>query len=514
MTDARAERVPEVVPEVGPEAGGRAGEPAGERVGAPTRSRARVRPAWERRYADVLVLLDAGGAAVGLGVGWLVAASTPDSTLGTNGWAAVVVTGLGLVALWALVLWLSGGYDMRFLGIGFEEYKRVVWSAVKVLAVVAIAAFVTDTDLPPGFVGIVLGVGLTVQVLQRRAVRKGLHRLRESGQCSRQVLVIGAHREVLELVEHLRSAPYAGLHVVAACVPGPERDAARDGDLGVPIVGDVNDPLGAVAAAGVDAVVIADSHTVAGEALRSLAWQLEGTGVQLVVAPAVTQVAGPRIVIRPIAGLPLLQVDEPELSGGQRLLKETFDRIAAALMLVLLSPVLLVLALVVRTGSRGPALYRQVRVGRDGREFTMLKFRTMVRGADTQVDELADLNESDGVLFKIRDDPRTTRNGRWMRRHSLDELPQLWNVLVGQMSIVGPRPPLPSEVQRYGTDAQRRLLVKPGMSGLWQVSGRAELSWEESVRLDLYYVENWSPALDAQILWRTFGAVLRGRGAY
>jgi len=261
-------------------------------------------------------------------------------------------------------------------------------------------------------------------------------------------------------------------------------------------------------------VVIADSHTVAGEALRSLAWQLEGTGVQLVVAPAVTQVAGPRIVIRPIAGLPLLQVDEPELSGGQRLLKETFDRIAAALMLVLLSPVLLVLALVVRTGSRGPALYRQVRVGRDGREFTMLKFRTMVRGADTQVDELADLNESDGVLFKIRDDPRTTRNGRWMRRHSLDELPQLWNVLVGQMSIVGPRPPLPSEVQRYGTDAQRRLLVKPGMSGLWQVSGRAELSWEESVRLDLYYVENWSPALDAQILWRTFGAVLRGRGAY
>jgi exopolysaccharide biosynthesis polyprenyl glycosylphosphotransferase len=236
--------------------------------------------------------------------------------------------------------------------------------------------------------------------------------------------------------------------------------------------------------------------------------------VQLVVAPAVTQVAGPRIVIRPIAGLPLLEVEEPELSGGQRLAKETFDRLCAALMLVLLSPVLLVLAIVVRASGRGPILYRQVRVGRNGREFTMLKFRTMVDGADAYVEELAELNEGDGVLFKMRADPRVTRGGGFLRRHSLDELPQLGNVLVGQMSIVGPRPPLPSEVQRYGTDAQRRLLVKPGMSGLWQVSGRSELSWDESIRLDLYYVENWSPALDAQILWRTVGAVVRGRGAY
>jgi len=480
------------------------------------RPRARPRPAWERRFAHVLVLLDAGGAAVGLGVGWLVASVTPAPVAGTSAWVTVGLTGFGLVGLWALVLWFSGAYDMRFLGLGFEEYKRVVWSAVKVLAVIAIAGFMTDADPPPGFVGIVLGVGLLVQLVQRRAVRRGLHRLRESGQCSRQVLVIGARREVFELVEHLRNAPYAGLHVVAACVPDDPDGTGPE--LPVPALGDVRDPLGAVeaavVAAGIDAVVLADSHTVAGEVLRTLAWQLAGTGVQLVVAPAVTQVAGPRIVIRPIAGLPLLQVDEPELSGGQRILKESFDRVAAALLLVVLSPVLLVLAIVVRTASRGPALYRQVRVGRYGREFTMLKFRTMVVGADEQVADLAHLNESDGLLFKIRDDPRATRSGRWLRRHSLDELPQLWNVLVGQMSIVGPRPPLPSEVQQYGTDAHRRLLVKPGMSGLWQVSGRAELSWEESVRLDLYYVENWSPALDAQILFRTVGAVVRGRGAY
>jgi exopolysaccharide biosynthesis polyprenyl glycosylphosphotransferase len=261
-------------------------------------------------------------------------------------------------------------------------------------------------------------------------------------------------------------------------------------------------------------LVIADSHTVDGQALRRLAWQLEGTGVQLIVAPAVTQVAGPRIVIRPIAGLPLLQVDEPELTGGQRLAKETFDRIVSLLLLVLLAPLFLVLGVVVRTGSRGPVLFRQVRVGQNGREFTMFKFRTMVDDASARLDDIAHLDESDGVLFKIRTDPRVTRGGRFLRRHSLDELPQLWNVLRGQMSIVGPRPPLPSEVQHYGSDAQRRLLVKPGMSGLWQVSGRSELSWEESIRLDLYYVENWSPALDAQIIWRTVGAVVRGRGAY
>jgi exopolysaccharide biosynthesis polyprenyl glycosylphosphotransferase len=236
--------------------------------------------------------------------------------------------------------------------------------------------------------------------------------------------------------------------------------------------------------------------------------------VQLIVAPAVTQVAGPRIVIHPIAGLPLLEVDEPELTGGQRLVKEVFDRIVSLVLLVLLSPVLLVLAIVVRSSSRGPVLFRQVRVGRDGREFTMYKFRTMVDEADQRQHEVAHLDEADGVLFKIRADPRVTRAGSALRRHSLDELPQLWNVLRGQMSIVGPRPPLPSEVQHYGSDAQRRLLVKPGMSGLWQVSGRSELSWEESIRLDLYYVENWSPALDAQILWRTIGAVVRGRGAY
>jgi exopolysaccharide biosynthesis polyprenyl glycosylphosphotransferase len=470
------------------------------------------RPAWEPRYISVLAILDAGAAVVGLGFAWLLVRETPDQTLDIEPVEAVIVVGIALVVLWLATLWLSGAYEMRYLGIGFEEYKRVAYAAVKTLAVIAVVSFVGGGDLNPPFVAVLLAVGVLVQLVQRRAVRKGLHRLRANGQCSRKVLVVGAGREVTELVDHLRSAPYAGLDVVAVCLP--PGDPARGRALPVPVVGHVGDLLATVTSLGVDALVIADSHTVDGQALRRLAWQLEGTGVQLIVAPAVTQVAGPRIVIRPIAGLPLLQVDEPELTGGQRLAKETFDRIVSLLLLLLLAPFFLVLGVVVRTGSRGPVLFRQVRVGRNGREFTMFKFRTMVDDATARLDDIAHLDESDGVLFKIRTDPRVTPGGRFLRRHSLDELPQLWNVLRGQMSIVGPRPPLPSEVQHYGSDAQRRLLVKPGMSGLWQVSGRSELSWEESIRLDLYYVENWSPALDAQIIWRTVGAVVRGRGAY
>jgi len=245
-----------------------------------------------------------------------------------------------------------------------------------------------------------------------------------------------------------------------------------------------------------------------------LAWGLEGTGIDLLVAPALTEVAGPRISVRPVGGLPLVHVEEPQLSGGARFAKGVFDRAGALGLIIVLSPVLIVCALAVRLRSGRPVFFTQPRAGRDGREFRVIKFRTMVVGAEEGLAEVRHLNEHDGVLFKIRDDPRVTPIGAALRRRSLDELPQLFNVVSGSMSLVGPRPPLPSEVSRYGEDARRRLLVKPGITGLWQVSGRADLSWEESVRVDLDYVENWSPALDLQILWRTIPAVLRGDGAY
>jgi exopolysaccharide biosynthesis polyprenyl glycosylphosphotransferase len=248
--------------------------------------------------------------------------------------------------------------------------------------------------------------------------------------------------------------------------------------------------------------------------LKRLGWDLEGAGVDLVVAPALTDVAGPRVHVRPVSGLQLLYVEQPEFTGPTRVVKEAFDRFTAAVALVAISPFLLLIAVAVRLTSSGPVIFRQVRVGREGAMFTVYKFRTMVVDAERRLGEIWDDNEGNGVLFKIRDDPRVTAVGRFLRRFSLDELPQLVNVLLGDMSMVGPRPALPSETEQYGRATSRRLLVKPGITGLWQVSGRSDLSWEDSVRLDLYYVENWSFAGDIQILWKTLHAVASRRGAY
>jgi len=280
------------------------------------------------------------------------------------------------------------------------------------------------------------------------------------------------------------------------------------------VLGYADQVLDVVLTRSIEVVLIADDETIANGTLRRLAWRLEGMGVALMVTPEVTDVAGPRVSVRPVAGLPLVHVEEPELTGFRRLVKESFDRTLAGALLILLLPVLALMGIAVRLTSRGPALFKQVRVGLNGRHFTIWKLRTMSVGAEALRPGLLHLNEGSGVLFKIRDDPRVTPLGRWLRRWSLDELPQLWNVVRGDMSLVGPRPPLPCEVESYSDRIRRRLLVKPGLTGLWQVSGRSGLSWEEAVRLDLYYVENWSPSMDATILLRTVAAILRRRGAY
>jgi len=283
---------------------------------------------------------------------------------------------------------------------------------------------------------------------------------------------------------------------------------------GVPVEGDLHDVVEVVRRHGADAVAVTSASETAAVYLRSLSWQLEGSGIELLVSPGLIEVAGPRLHIRPFVGLPLLAIEEPVFTGWRRLLKGAMDRLCAALAILAIAPVMLAIAIAVRLSDGGPVLYRQVRVGVHGRHYTMYKFRSMVADADTQRDALLEHNEGSGLLFKMRQDPRVTPIGRWLRRFSLDELPQLFNVLTGSMSLVGPRPPLPQEVERYDTSIRRRLLVKPGLTGLWQISGRSELSWEESVRLDLRYVENWSLALDLLILWKTAAAVVRSRGAY
>jgi exopolysaccharide biosynthesis polyprenyl glycosylphosphotransferase len=283
---------------------------------------------------------------------------------------------------------------------------------------------------------------------------------------------------------------------------------------GVPVFGGLGSVSAAVHQVGADTVAVLACPEMNGIRLRELAWELEETGTDLCVAPALIDVAGPRTTIRPVAGLPLLQLDHPELAGGKQVIKAVFDRVAAAMILIAVSPLFLVIALAIRLDDHGPVLFKQTRVGRDGHTFKVYKFRTMVVDAEQRKQQLQALNEGAGMLFKMRRDPRVTKVGGSLRRTSLDELPQLLNVLKGDMSLVGPRPALPDEVARYGDHMRRRLVVKPGITGLWQVSGRSGLSWEEAFRLDLRYVDNWSIMLDLQILWKTFSAVTSGSGAY
>jgi exopolysaccharide biosynthesis polyprenyl glycosylphosphotransferase len=304
---------------------------------------------------------------------------------------------------------------------------------------------------------------------------------------------------------------YHGLTVVGACVAQP---AVGDEVAGVPLYGGLDDVPAAVRAFGADTVAVLACPEMDGIRLRSLAWELEKTGTDLCVSPALLDVAGPRTTIRQTAGLTLLHVDHPQLSGFRVFVKDLFDRSAAAAALILLSPLLIVLAVAIRLHDRGPALFTQVRVGKDGHMFRIYKFRTMVVDAEKRRNQLLESNDTDGVLFKLRNDPRVTAVGAHLRRWSIDELPQLFNVLLGQMSLVGPRPALPDEAARYAEHVRRRLVVKPGLTGLWQVNGRSDLNWEESVRLDLRYVENWSFVLDLQILWKTISVMVRGSGAY
>jgi exopolysaccharide biosynthesis polyprenyl glycosylphosphotransferase len=280
------------------------------------------------------------------------------------------------------------------------------------------------------------------------------------------------------------------------------------------VLGGLDEVAGVVRCYEVDTVAVLPCPELDGPALRRLGWELEDTQAELLLAPAVTEIAGPRVRIRPVSGLPLLHMERPEIKGVRRLTKGVFDRTCALLGLLLLLPVLLGVASAVKLTSRGPVFFTEERVGRDGVPFRMLKFRSMMVDADRMVDALVDQSDGNGVLFKKKVDPRVTRVGRVLRRYSVDELPQLINVLKGDMSLVGPRPPLQREVEKYGYDMRRRFLVKPGLTGLWQISGRSDLSWDDSVRIDVRYVENWSLTSDAMILCKTVGAVLRGSGAY
>jgi exopolysaccharide biosynthesis polyprenyl glycosylphosphotransferase len=463
------------------------------------------RAAWAGRYSRALTAFEVVAAAV---AGACVLGTHPDAAPTTSlFWASV-----GLLVAWPVLLHATGAHAERVFGTGSDEYRAVGRAGFLLLALASFASYAADLDLSRALVVGAVPALAAGTLLGRFAARCALRGLRAQGRCTKRVVVVGRGTAALELVDRLRREQFAGLEVVAACVTPDDRDrVARV--AGVP-VGGLDDVLTLAGHLGADTIAVTSASETASQYLRSLSWQLEGTGIELLVAPGLIEVAGPRLHIRPFEGLPLLSVEQPRFEGWQRVVKGGLDRVAAALALLLLAPVLLTTAAAVKVTSPGPVLYRQERVGVNGQAFTMLKFRSMVVDADRQVDALRAQNISDGLLFKMRVDPRVTPVGRVLRRLSLDELPQLFNVLGGSMSLVGPRPPLPGEVARYDTSVSRRLLVKPGLTGLWQISGRSDLPWEEAVRLDLRYVENWSLAMDLLILVKTVRAVVSSSGAY
>jgi exopolysaccharide biosynthesis polyprenyl glycosylphosphotransferase len=415
-----------------------------------------------------------------------------------------------LGALVALIA-LNRGYEDRFLSSGTEEFRRILAAGTALAASTSTLALLADAPSlrMPALVGVpvlVAGVFLT------HGGARGLRgTARRHGKLQQRAVVIGWERSVAELIRITRKDPGAGLSIVAACIGGTASTRVD----GVPVLGGPADVLAVLEVTEADTVVVTSWSDVDPQELRRLTWDLEGSGVRVLVAPRISDVSAPRLQLRTVGGLTLLDVNEPEFTGVRRVLKIAVDYALTVPGLLLILPVLLSVAVAIRIDSPGPVLFRQVRIGKHGRPFVMHKFRTMYVDAEQRLEALRHLNENaDGPLFKMREDPRITPVGRVLRRFSLDELPQLFDVLLGRMSLVGPRPPLPSEVTRYEQDTRRRLLVTPGITGLWQVSGRSDLSWEESVRLDLHYVENWFLGLDLSIIARTLSAVLSRRGAY
>ncbi len=464
---------------------------------------------WEQRYRRAVITSDTVGtafvvASIGIFFGARDAANWHEK------WG-ILAFGTELLVLAALAL--SRAWAPVVLGQGAEEFRRLgrsLFTAVVVLALGGIA--LTSRNIKLWIFVAVPAIAL-VTMTQRYLLRLWLHKQRNEGRCLRPVLAAGSVATVLDLIARARRFPHLGWRVDAVCTTD---GLGTHGDQldGVPVVGRLTDVAGHVRRDGYRVVAVTPDPHWSPDRLQRLAWNLEGSDAEMVVAPVLMEVAGPRLHVDAVLGIPLLRVSMPAFTGGRRVVKEVVDRLGAALLLLLFAPLMVLVGLLVLADSRGGVVYRQRRVGKDGQEFTIFKFRTMVAGADRVRAELADRNEGAGLLFKLRQDPRVTRVGTVLRRYSLDELPQLFNVLTGSMSLVGPRPPLPEESAAYGPDIRRRLLVKPGLTGLWQISGRSDLPWDEAVRLDLRYVEDWSLALDAVILWKTLRAVLHGQGAY
>ncbi|WP_343045033.1 sugar transferase [Pseudarthrobacter oxydans] len=472
---------------------------------------------WRGRSSRLLSIVDAFVVCWAVVGAFLIRFGVEPDFVGAGQEVTYIWLSLALAISWWIMLGAWNSRQSRVLGSGADEYKRVAAASLWLFGIVAIISYVLRFDTARGYVGLALPVGLLGLLLGRWLIRQHLNIKRRQGRNMSRLMLLGGPGAVSHLAASLHRARNAGYLPVAAYMPGVESAVEVEPDSGLRILGtkpDTESIVSAIEVCGADAVAVSAGVQLHPQTLRHLGWELAARNIGLIMAPALTDIAGPRIHTQQVAGLPLIHVTTPTLEGGQRVAKRLFDVTVSAGLILLATPAMVLVAVLIKLDSRGPILFRQERVGIEGKLFRMLKFRSMVVDAESKLTALAEKNEGSGPLFKMKNDPRVTRVGRTLRRFSVDELPQLFNVLGGSMSLVGPRPPLPREVEAYESDVRRRLLVKPGVTGLWQVSGRSNLSWQDSVRLDLYYVENWSLAGDLVIILRTVRAVFHSTGAY
>ncbi|WP_346927145.1 sugar transferase [uncultured Arthrobacter sp.] len=470
---------------------------------------------WARFLRRLLRGTDSFLVIVSVMAGFLVPFDGGPPSAGTFADVNGVFTAAVLGVMWVAALSLYRTRDPKILGAGSSEYKRVAAASGAVFGLLAVLLVAFRIQPASAFYLVSLPLGLILLPGSRWIARRWYNARQAQGQFLVKAIVIGQAEDVRYVLKRIARNSGAVYEILGVSMPGGRRGTTLDVDgRRVPVLSSTDDVVRTVGRWGAEAVIVAGPVPGGNQYIRELGWGLEEHQAELVLASSLTNVAGPRIHWRPVEGLPLMHVDVPRYDGAKHACKRLLDIVVAATALVLLSPVLLTLALIVKHDSPGPVLFRQERVGKAGSPFRMLKFRSMVVNAEAALAGLGAQNEGAGVLFKMHNDPRVTKCGRWMRRYSLDELPQFWNVLTGEMSLVGPRPPLQREVGGYERHTHRRLLIKPGITGLWQVNGRSDLPWDEAVRLDLYYVENWSIMGDVIIMWRTFRAMCAPAGAY
>lgn len=443
---------------------------------------------------------------------WGSIASTPRPTGPSRGVAYIRPLAGGLVVLWIAAIAAAGGYFPSQLGVGTDEYRRVLRASLLVAAAVGVGAFLFSFPLSRGFFFLIFVIGIPLLLLERLVIRRLIHQARQRGRMMSSVLIAGDLDHVDDVAVVLNRERWLGYEVVGALTTGTP--ASPETRTGIPIFGHPDEAVDVLRRTGANVVIFAEGSFRRGQQFNQMARELEDSHAQMIVVPSLTDVSAERMDVRPVAGIPLVHIEQPRAAAAGKWMKRVFDVVGSTLLIVLGSPVMLAVALAIKLDDRGPIFFKQVRAGLKGEPFECFKFRSMCVDAEARLAALQHLNKGNGVLFKMADDPRITKVGKLIRRYSLDELPQLFNVWLGDMSLVGPRPALLSETERYKEHVMRRLDVRPGMTGLWQVSGRSDLSWDDTVRLDLYYVDNWSMLQDLSILLKTFGAVVGKHGAY